>query len=176
MTQDVKTWFAKAIGFSTMHVSRAAMADYRPPVSMGSPTNQYGNDPDSSGTFGSATYPNFWGNIAGPSSPKANGDAYQAGGTCAADSCNQAPANVSCGYAGTNTDYDCNGYYYTVHVPSGGSAVTLQAFDPGFVAVGDNCGANDDGSNLNGADALPRRRSRVGRRGSRTISPLATCT
>jgi Flp pilus assembly protein TadG len=158
VTQDVKTWFAKAIGFSTMHVSRQAVADYRPPVDMGSPSNQYGNDPDSSGKFGSTTYPNFWANVAGPSSPKANGDAYQAGGSCVADGCTQAPANVSCGYAGTNSDYDCNGYYYTVHVPSGGAAVTLQAFDAGFVAVGDNCGAPgtpDDGANQAGAAALP---------------------
>lgn len=157
VTQDVKTWFAKAIGFSTMHVSRKAVADYRPPVSMGSPSNQYGDDPDSGGGFGSITYPNFWGNIAGPSSPKANGDAYQAGGSCAAaDSCSQAPADVSCGYAGTNTDYACDGYIYTVHLTSAVPSLTLQAFDPGFVAVGDTCGANDDGSNLKGADALAK--------------------
>jgi Flp pilus assembly protein TadG len=157
VTQDVKTWFAKALGFSTMHVSRTAVADYRPPVNMGSPSNQYGNDPDSTGTFGSPQYPNFWANVAGPSSPKANGDAYQAGGACAADSCTQPPADTSCGYSGTNTNYDCNGYYYTVHVPSGGSAVRLQAFDAGFVAVGDNCGAPgtpDDGANQAAAAAL----------------------
>jgi Flp pilus assembly protein TadG len=154
VSEDVKTWFAKAIGFPTMHVSRKAVADYRPPVEMGSPSNQYGNDPDSSGTFGTPTYPNFWANVAGPASPKSNGDAYQ-GGVCGnADSCTSAPADTTCGYAGTNSDYDCEGYYYTVHVPSGGASVKLQAFDAGFVAVGDNCGANGDGSNLVGADAL----------------------
>ena len=155
ITQDVPTWFGRAIGFKSMHVVRTAVADSRPPVEMGSPTNQYGNDPESAGAAGSATYPNLWGNIAGPEANKQNGDAYQAGGCAtASDGCGQAPTNVSCGYAGTNVDYDCRGYYYDVHVPSGGAAVKLQAFDPGFVAVGDNCGSNDDGSNLSGAATL----------------------
>jgi Flp pilus assembly protein TadG len=155
ITQDVPTWFGRAIGFKSMHVVRSAVADYRPPVEMGSPTSQFGNDPESAGAAGSSTYPNLWGNIAGPEANKQNGDAYQAGGCAnAADGCSQAPTNVSCGYAGTNVDYDCKGYYYDVHVPSGGAAIKLQAFDPGFVAVGDDCGTNDDGSNLGGAAGL----------------------
>jgi Flp pilus assembly protein TadG len=154
--QNVPTWFARALGFKTMTVSRSATADYRPPVEMGSPSSQYGNDPQSAGTFGSTTYPNFWANVAGPASPKANGDAYQGGGCGSADACSQPPPDTSCGYSGNNSDYVCDGYFYTVHVPTGGSAVTLQAFDPGFVAVGDTCGSNDDASNLKGADALTK--------------------
>jgi Flp pilus assembly protein TadG len=161
--QQVNTWFAKALGFKFMNITRSATADYRPPVAMGSPSNQYGNDPESGGTFGTLTYPNFWANVAGPSSPKTNGDAYQAGTCDSSDNCTSPPADTSCGYSGTNNDYACAGYYYTVHVPTGGSAVTLQAFDAGFVAVGDSClepnppppaPPTDDGSNLVGAATL----------------------
>ena len=79
ITQDVPTWFARAIGFKTMTIKRVATADYDQPVAMGSPSNTFGNQPDCVGTCssGSAT-PQFWANVAGPSSPKSNGDRFQA--------------------------------------------------------------------------------------------------
>jgi Flp pilus assembly protein TadG len=151
----VNTWFAKAIGFKTLTIKKSATADYRPPVDMGSPSAQYGNDPESSGVAGSSTtYPNFWGNISGPDTPKGNGDAYQAGDCDSSDTCTAAPADTSCGYTGTNSDYSCDGYYYTVQVSTATTQLKLQAFDPAMVAVGDSCGSNDDSSNLTGAAAL----------------------
>jgi Flp pilus assembly protein TadG len=152
--QTVSTWFAKAIGWKTMTIARSSIADYRPPVSMGSPSAQYGNDPESSGTFGSTSYPNFWGHVAGPASYKENGDAYASANCNGADSCSSPPPDVSCGYSGMNSDFSCDGYYYTVHVPTATSALKLQAFDPGKTGVGDSCGTNDDNSNLTAAQSL----------------------
>ena len=64
-------------------VRATATAEYLKPLSMGSPSNQFGNDPDAITQWpppsASPVYPNFWANIAGGSSVKQNGDAYAAG-------------------------------------------------------------------------------------------------
>lgn len=146
ISNDVQTIFARAVGVTHKIVSRTATAEYTKPVAMGSPSAQFGNDPYSNRSAPDPRYPGFWANIAGRSSPKENGDAYQAGTCSSADNCS----------GGHNTDYDSSGYYYTVRVgPGAPGSMTIQAFDPAFVAVGDNCGAGgDDGSNLAGAAGL----------------------
>ncbi|HEY5013145.1 MAG TPA: TadE/TadG family type IV pilus assembly protein [Acidimicrobiia bacterium] len=131
--QSVKTWFAKAIGFGTMDISRSAIADYAPPIAMGSPNPQYGNDPESGCAPASSSctlYPNLWGNVSAHGSTKQSGDAYTSG------DCGGTPDNCS----GSNSDLDPNGYYYDVHFNSA-ATVKVQVFDPGFVAVGDFCEA-----------------------------------
>ena len=125
VTQDVKTWFARAIGFKTMHVSRSATADYDQPVAMGSPANTFGNQPDCTApcTTGTAT-PQFWANVAGPRSPKGNGDRFQA---------NNCPTDNSidgCNSDGTNADYSTNGYVYIVKNATAGATLKIDAFDP----------------------------------------------
>ena len=130
VNERVKTWFAGAIGFKTMNVSRSAIADYNPPVAMGSPSNQYGNDPTSAAATGTSQYPNLWGNVSAAGSSKQSGDAYTSGDcTATSDNC-----------TGTNADFDPKGYYYDVHFNSA-ATVQVQVFDPGFVAVGDYCEA-----------------------------------
>ena len=146
VSKTVDNFLAGVLGIGQSTVTASASAEYLKPVAMGSPANQYGNDPDSAGAPASQTYPNLWGNVASGNSPKANGDAYQAGitsGSCNADNCP----------GGVNKDYDTNGYYYTVHFNTAGT-YNLQVFDPGFVEVGDNCPATSNGSNLSGAATL----------------------
>ena len=115
---------------------------------MGSPINQFGNDPTQATiTHGSTNYPDMWANVFGPSSDKAKGDAIQAKvcATAGTDNC-----SVS------NTDYDANGYFYGVDVPDGSSGtLNFQAFDPEFANVGDNCGRTSEGTN-----GAPNRTSR----------------
>jgi Flp pilus assembly protein TadG len=134
--QDVPTWFAKAIGFDFMHVSRSAVADYDQPVAMGSPSNTFGNQPDCAGTCssGSAT-PQFWANVAGKASPKSNGDRFQA------TQCGSAADNCPSGNA--NTDYNADGYVYAVNNTVAGAKLSIDAFDPSFVNVGDVCSPSD---------------------------------
>jgi hypothetical protein len=54
--------------------------------------------------------------------------------------------------SGPNTDYDPNGYFYTVTVTSPVTNLKLEAFDPAMIVVGDHC--NIAGSNMTGAAAL----------------------
>ena len=110
--------------------SATATAEYLKPLSMGSPSNQYGNDPDAVTTWPTPTpqkYPNFWANVAGGTSSKQNGDAY------AANSCNNSTDGCNGSGTGLNLDYKSKGYYYTVDF-TGSATANLQVFDPAFVA------------------------------------------
>ncbi len=145
ITEKVQNAFGPALGVSSTDVTKVGVGEYTRPVSMGSPINQFGNDPTvATVAHGSTTYPDFWTNVFGPSSDKTKGDAIQAKICDGADNC-----------SGSNSDYDPNGYFYGIDVQSSGSPLTVQAFDPEFAHVGDNCGNNDGGSNLAGASLLP---------------------
>ena len=117
---------------------------------MGSPSNQFGNDPDAVKSWPVSnpppqTYPNLWANIAGGNSVKQKGDAY------AANNCDIATDGCSGIGPKLNLDYNPKGYYYAVDFTAG-ATVNLQAFDPAFVEVGDFC--TDGSANLTGAAAL----------------------
>jgi hypothetical protein len=119
-------------------------------LAMGSPSNQFGNDPDAISSFPVGnpppeTYPNFWANIAGGDSSKQKGDAY------AASYCDIPTDGCSGIGPQLNLDYDPGGYIYAVHFTNA-ATVNLQAFDPAFVQVGDTC--TDASANLAGAAAL----------------------
>jgi len=131
ITVSVPTYFTRVLGLSSKTIQKTAIGEFEKPVAMGSPSNQYGNDPESTGNPGSTKYPNFWGNVAGPDSDKVSGDAYTA------DVCSSSNTDHCSG--GSNSDYDPNGYYYTVRVRANTGALTIQAFDPAFVNVGDHC-------------------------------------
>ena len=133
VTRTVHTFFASVLGQPTQTVTRTAVADYAGPVPMGSPCNEYGDDPDPA-DHRSATCNGtgeFWANVGSPLAPKGNGDAYQ-------------------NDMASNTDFDPNGYFYSVTVRKPVSSLTIQAFDPAFVDVGDACTVN----NLAGAKGL----------------------
>ncbi|HEX5586323.1 MAG TPA: pilus assembly protein TadG-related protein [Acidimicrobiia bacterium] len=117
------------VGYGNSTIVRSAVAEYQLPQNLGSPQNSYGNNPESPPAGGQ---PQFWGNIFGPGSAKGKGDAYQSA------LCGGGVDN--CPNAGTNADYDANGYFYGIEVPTGSvGALNVQVFDPAFVAVGDNC-------------------------------------
>jgi Flp pilus assembly protein TadG len=142
--ENVHNVFGSAIGVASTNVTRHGVGEYQRPVSMGSAINQFGNDPTiANPVHGSTRYPDFWTNVFGPASNKTKGDAIQSTLCDGADNC-----------AGSNSDYDPKGYFYGVEVQSAASPLTVQAFDPEFAHVGDNCGNNDNGSNLAGASLL----------------------
>ncbi len=138
VVRRVDNMFGGILGMTRTDVSAISTAEYLKPLSMGSPSNQYGNDPESisSSEFppaSKATYPNFWANIAGGSSTKSNGDGYAAG-VCVAET----DGGVDDCNGSVNADYRPEGYIYTVDFTANGSA-NLQVFDPAFVNVGDHC-------------------------------------
>jgi hypothetical protein len=133
VTEKVDNFFLSVIGLGDTEITRYAVAEYQGPVPMGSPVNQLGNDP-----FGDQDdvheAPRFWLNVAAPDATTQNGDRHQAG-SCAA------PADNCVG--GENVDYDEGGYSFIVDVRETESGpLRIQAYDPGFYHVGDECSAN----------------------------------
>lgn len=151
VSSTITNVFGSVFGNSTTTIARTAVADYQGPAIMGSPCNTFGNEPDgtsvappSSSTIpgtllgGYATCdkttnpPNFWAVVQGPQTNKSNGDRYS-NATCdsGTDGCSGT----------TNSEFDKYGYIYVVRV--GESAknhlVTVQLYDPAFVATTADC-------------------------------------
>lgn len=160
----VDNYFGSLLGRPRTTVSRTATAEFSGPVPLGSPCNRFGDDPDpgstsSSNCSGSGA---FWANVGSPAASKISGDAFQNNSCLLEDGCT----------LGTNTDYDPDGYVYTVTVREAVNNLTIEAFDPAQVVVGDTCG-----SNLGGASALPSSATKVSNPGARyTAGPGAWCT
>lgn len=132
VSRTVDNIFGSLMGIPTTTVSRTAVADFGGPVPMGSPCNEFGDDPDAGGNRSTncANAGAFWANVGSPKATKISGDAYQNNVcTTANDGC---PGSV-------NTDYDPDGYFYTVTLKQPVTNLTIQAFDPAQVVVGDTC-------------------------------------
>ena len=144
-SMTVQNQFGILFGLGHTTISRTAVADYSGPVPMGSPCNEFGNDPESAGvkSVNCADTGQFWANVGAPKAPKKSGDAYQNGDCTSGED--------GCGSGGTNTEYDSDGYFYQVTLTKPVQNLTLQAFDPALIAVGDLCTAN----NLSSAKSLP---------------------
>ncbi len=115
----VPTFFAQIFGFETMAIERTAVAEYIPPLKLGSPANQFGNscDPTQTGCTGQA---NFWANIHGKWTDTTMGDAYSSYCVGSSDnpSCTQNPIART------------GGYLYGIERGSGG--FTVQGLDLRF--------------------------------------------
>jgi len=143
VTRVVDNIFGPLLGVPKTTITRTAVADYAGPVPLGSPCNEYGNDPDVAGhqSTNCAGVAQLWANVGSPKAPKVSGDAFQ-NGVCAT-------GNDGC-VSSVNTDYDPNGYFYSVTVRATVANLTIQAFDPALIDVGDVC----DQNNLVGAKTL----------------------
>lgn len=149
VSSKITNSIASSFGMKTTTVTRSAVADFNGPAPMGSPCNTFGNEPAGStadstrGPAGSvltvpsggavcSTNPQLWGAIAGPNTPKGNGDQYMTR-TCAS-------GNSGC-TGTTNDEFDPQGYFYavTVRAAAVGKSITLQIYDPAWVENGDNC-------------------------------------
>jgi Flp pilus assembly protein TadG len=153
VSKTVNNVFGGLFGIPTTTITRTAVADFAGPVPMGSPCNEFGNDPEASGikSANCSTTGQFWANVGSPAAPKRNGDAYQDNVCTAGDN----------GCSGTiNQDYDPNGYFYTLTLTQPVSNLVIQAFDPALIDVGDLCASNAT-NNLAGAAALPASRTVV---------------
>ena len=139
ITTTVHNTFGQLLGVDTTTIQRTAVTNYQAPLPMGSPCNEFGNGPEPvlgavnprSGNCSAAGQ--YWANVGSPQGTKVSGDAYQ-DGVCGSgvDGCT----------GGTNTDYSQLGYFYSVKLNAPVTNLTIQAFDAGFVSVGDLCSAN----------------------------------
>ncbi|MGL5817850.1 MAG: pilus assembly protein TadG-related protein [Phycicoccus sp.] len=140
VTRTVNNIFGPLLGVPRTTVSRTAVADYAGPVPMGSPCNQYGTGSDPEGTSltrassCSGVQGNYWANINGPAADKQNGDAY------ASSECNTSVSGRDGCSGSTNTEYDANGYFFTITVKRSMPSLTVQLFDPVHVNTGLTCG------------------------------------
>jgi Flp pilus assembly protein TadG len=136
VSKTVDNVFGGLFGIPTTTITRTAVADYASPVSMGSPCNTFGNDPEPS-TFRGSTCGlvngQLWAAVASPSSSKESGDAYQSAECTFEDGC----------LSDVNTDYQPDGYFYSLSLSEPVDNLVIQAFDPAFVSVGPWCA--DDG-------------------------------
>ncbi|MFT4088992.1 MAG: pilus assembly protein TadG-related protein [Gordonia sp. (in: high G+C Gram-positive bacteria)] len=141
ITKTVDNTFLQIFGQDTTTIRRTAIATYQAPLPMGSPCNEYGNGPDPLLTATSVQSSNctstgqFWANVGSPKAAKSYGDAYQ-DGNCATS----AAGTDNC--SDSNSDYSSNGYFYQIKLSAAVSNLTIQAFDPAFVSVGDTCASN----------------------------------
>ncbi|MBM6400953.1 hypothetical protein JQN70_11190 [Phycicoccus sp. MQZ13P-5] len=147
VTTQVQNIFGGFLGLPSTAVSRHAVAEFAGPVPLGSPCNRFGDDPEA-GSTASSNCDNtgqFWANIGSPAANKQSGDAFQ-NDTCTAATSDGCPGN-------DNVDYDPLGHVYTITLRQAVSNLTIEAFDPAFVAVGDYCTLG--AANLNNAKNLP---------------------
>ena len=165
--------FATVLGFNSQVLTRTATADFAADANMGSPCNVMGNMPPASSVpiqvFSEVCppAPNFWQNIAGPNSPKGNGDRFATRECSSGDSNCDGTKNIDY-YGGTTTaGAEVPGQSYYVYKITASQPVTMQVqlFDPMFIEVGDQCeklikpasGALPDGTwNVGAEPALSR--------------------
>jgi hypothetical protein len=135
VSRTVSNIFGSLLGVPTTAIGRSSIADYAGPVPLGSPCNEFGDDPYAVADAHKSTNCNgtgaFWANVGSPMASKGSGDAYQ-------------------NEKATNTDYDLNGYFYAVTVTAPVANLQIEAFDPALIDVGDYCTVN----NLAGAETL----------------------
>jgi hypothetical protein len=135
--RTVTNFFGSLLGIPSTTISRSAVADFAGPVPMGSPCNEFGNDPDPESNRSAAcagVLGEMWANVNSRGSAKGNGDAYQSFTGCSSsvDGCTGA----------TNNDFATDGYYYTISVKAAMPSLTVQLFDPVWVNTGLSCDTN----------------------------------
>ncbi len=170
VSTDVKNIFGSLLGVPTTRVTRHAVAEYAGPVPLGSPCNRFGDDPEA-GSTASANCSNtgaFWANIGSPASNKVSGDAFQN------DYCTSGSSDGCAG--NSNADYDPAGHIFTITLRQPVTNLTIEAFDPEFVAVGDYCDLSS--AKLSTAAALPTSKTVVSNPAQRYAQGASTawCT
>jgi hypothetical protein len=144
VSDTVPTFFLKVFGFQEQVITRSAVAQYIPPLKLGSPSNKFGNDPScySSNTDCAG---NFWANIHGTRTDTAYGDAYSS-------FCNTGNSNTCV----QNPSFRPTGYIYGID-PGGSNSVLLEQLDiiyhndSGGVNNGDPHRTGDHDAHLAGA-------------------------
>lgn len=145
VSKRVPSLLGGIFGIDSTTIARSSVADYAGPVALGSPCNDYGNDPDPGTTRSSncSGVDRFWGNVGSGPAAKSKGDAYQDNSGCSAavDGCS----------GSVNTDYDPTGYFYTITLAQPVNNLAIEVYDPAQISVGDVCAKG----NLAAAKAIP---------------------
>lgn len=125
VTDTVPTFFLRVFGRTEQVIARDAVAQFIPPLRLGSPENQFGNACDP-GLAGCSDQPGFWANIHGKYTRRGMGDAFAA--WCINNS------GTNCGSAASNQNplWRERGYLYGIEVDTPGSSFTVEFVDMQF--------------------------------------------
>jgi Flp pilus assembly protein TadG len=146
VTSTVDNAFGDLVGLPRTTISRHTVADYTGPQPMASPCNTLGNEPD--GTPGAGPpasqlspparancprSPEFWMTVHGPDVFKTQGDQYGVRRCQGGES--------GCTPQGVNQEFRPEGYFLMLRVQPAaiGQPVTVQLYDPAYVATESNC-------------------------------------
>ena len=139
ITHQVDTFFLKIFGLNDVDIARTAVAQYMPPLLMGSPDSTFGRD------YANGWDPGFWASISTTYGPSSWGDLHT---SACKDKTYVDLTYYGYGYGLTDVDgNDCvitdefrqsvspgtvnatGGYLYGVDVPSGMTGLTVEIFD-----------------------------------------------
>ena len=152
VTTRFETLFGRLFDRPELQVTRSSIAEYDPPVIMGSPENSFGNVPPSApgvndGCAAAGDCPGVWAVASGERNSKNSGDAAMAGWCDDSNFANSfpfSPAGPSdnCSIdqpvsADPNADYEGDSYY-VIDVDTGAN-VEVELFDAGFAFTAQSC-------------------------------------
>ncbi len=123
--RSVPTWFARALGIDTLTVNRTSVAEYDPPVALGSPTSFFGNPV---GCANCGALPGIWASVDGRGNQKVDGNAISA------EWCANTTADNCKGNGRSNTDLDTDGMLLQISNPKLES-LNIELYDPGFIGA-----------------------------------------
>ena len=139
ITDQVDTFFMKVFGLGDVDIARTAVAEYTPPLLMGSRDSTFGRD-YSQYAPGDAADPGYWANITGTWGPKSWGDRY--GSACMDKSNYSSGTDYGSGYGQPCTTQPeirftsnwgaqsaSGGYLYGINVPAGSTGLSVEIFD-----------------------------------------------
>ncbi len=131
ISDTIDTFFLRALGRETQEITRTARAEFIPPLPMGSPLNQFGDNPGCwPGGTPTGTCNNFWASIQGHYNGAGWGDLYSSRclGWGNGSSCTGGTSPK-----GFNSSWRDRGYLYAVEVPAGATGgLVIELFDPAF--------------------------------------------
>jgi hypothetical protein len=164
---DIPTFFAKIFGLDAISETRSSVAQYDPPVPLGSPENSLGTGNLTLGsapagvspapTCGGVNCANYWLGISGFCAAREDGDEFSSfyagdradGNTDCPDDTDAPSPNPSASTIFDNPEYRSTGYTYDIDVPSNGSTtdpatpedVTVEIYDPAYNPVRETGGS-----------------------------------
>jgi len=117
VSDTVPTFFLRIFGMHRQVITRSAVAEYIPPLKLGSPSNKFGNDPECYAANVDCRG-NFWLNIHGTRTTTSYGDAFSS-------FCSIGSSGNGCGQ---NPTYRPHGYLFGID-PRGAASVRLEQLD-----------------------------------------------
>jgi hypothetical protein len=147
VSKTVRTFFMSLFGMNSYSVSRTAIAQYLPPVSLGQPGNQVGSTVSQLGSSGF-----YFLRTEGSATDRGQGDAFTPAnnptggcGACPSDDVHGLSQTKGTDLADTSLPAR-GGYNFRINVPAGSSA-RVQVYNAAF-SPDDNSGAGGPGPNI----------------------------